>query len=83
MDARLTEQIKATLGKSSLVKGSNVKITSKVNPSILGGMFCPWSCLGGLTVDDIGLVVEIGDKTIDLSISSRLAKLNKLITEAV
>jgi F-type H+-transporting ATPase subunit O len=31
----------------------------------------------------IGLVVEIGDKTIDLSISSRLSKLNKLMTDSV
>lgn len=30
-----------------------------------------------------GLVVEIGDRTIDLSISSKMAKLNKLLTEAL
>ncbi|RIA95516.1 ATP synthase delta subunit-domain-containing protein [Glomus cerebriforme] len=41
-----------------------IVISNKVNPSILGG-----------------LVVEIGsDKTIDLSVSSKLAKLNKLLT---
>lgn len=67
LDSRLTTQLKNVLTKSSLVKSSNsVKITSKVNPAILGG-----------------LVVEVGDKTIDLSIASRLAKLNKLITDAV
>ncbi|KAF7559105.1 hypothetical protein G7046_g5052 [Stylonectria norvegica] len=30
-----------------------------------------------------GLVVEIGDRTIDLSVSSRIAKMNKLLTEAL
>ncbi|KAF8543784.1 OSCP/delta subunit of ATPase [Trichophaea hybrida] len=30
-----------------------------------------------------GLVVEIGDRTIDLSISSKMAKLNKLLTDAL
>jgi len=30
-----------------------------------------------------GLVVEIGDRTIDLSVSSRIAKLNKLLTDAL
>jgi F-type H+-transporting ATPase subunit O len=30
-----------------------------------------------------GLVVEVGDRTIDLSISSKLAKLNKLLTDAL
>lgn len=28
-----------------------------------------------------GLVVEIGDRTIDLSVSSRIAKMNKLLTD--
>ncbi|KZZ94037.1 ATPase, F1 complex, OSCP/delta subunit [Ascosphaera apis ARSEF 7405] len=30
-----------------------------------------------------GLIVEIGDRTIDLSISSKIAKLNKALTDAV
>ncbi|KZF19990.1 ATP synthase subunit 5 [Xylona heveae TC161] len=30
-----------------------------------------------------GLVVEIGDRTIDLSVSSKLAKMNKLLTDAL
>jgi len=30
-----------------------------------------------------GLVVEIGDRTIDLSVSSRIAKMNKLLTDAL
>jgi len=30
-----------------------------------------------------GLVVEVGDRTIDLSISSKVAKLNKMLTDAL
>jgi F-type H+-transporting ATPase subunit O len=30
-----------------------------------------------------GLVIEIGEKTIDLSVLSRLTKLNNLLTESV
>ena len=30
-----------------------------------------------------GLVVEIGDRTIDLSVSSKLAKMNKLLSDAL
>ncbi len=30
-----------------------------------------------------GLVVEIGDRTIDLSVSGKLAKMNKLLTDAL
>ncbi|CAB4383334.1 unnamed protein product [Rhizophagus irregularis] len=50
-----------------LDQGQKLIVTNKVNPLILGG-----------------LVVEIGnDKTIDLSVSSKLAKLNKLLTDAI
>ena len=28
-----------------------------------------------------GLVVEVGDRTIDLSVSARMAKMNKLLTD--
>jgi len=57
--------------KASLSKfldpGQKIMISNKVNPSILGG-----------------LVVEIGiDKTIDLSVASKLAKLNKLLTDTI
>jgi F-type H+-transporting ATPase subunit O len=30
-----------------------------------------------------GLVVEIGDRTIDLSVSSKIAKLNKALTDTL
>jgi F-type H+-transporting ATPase subunit O len=30
-----------------------------------------------------GLVVEVGDRTIDLSVSSRIAKMNKLLTDTL
>lgn len=30
-----------------------------------------------------GLVVEIGDRTIDLSVSARIAKMNKLLTDTL
>jgi F-type H+-transporting ATPase subunit O len=30
-----------------------------------------------------GLVIEIGEKTIDLSVSAKINKLNRLLTEAI
>ncbi|KAF9653277.1 OSCP, subunit 5 of the stator stalk of mitochondrial F1F0 ATP synthase [Thelephora ganbajun] len=47
-------------------KAKTLKVTNKVNPSLLGG-----------------LVVDFGDKTIDLSVSSRVGKLNNLLQESV
>ncbi|CAG8500565.1 11624_t:CDS:2 [Diversispora eburnea] len=47
-----------------------VTITSaKTNPSALGGLD--------------GLMIELEDKTIDLSVASRITKLNKLLTEKI
>lgn len=48
-------------------------------------LFC--TCL--LTVDQVnpdlvgGLVVEIGDRTVDLSVSSKIAKMNKALSDAL
>ncbi|KAG8832265.1 ATP synthase F0 subcomplex subunit OSCP atp5 [Serendipita sp. 399] len=47
-------------------KAKTLKITNKVNPSVLGG-----------------IVVDFGDKTIDLSVASRVNKLNTLLQESV
>lgn len=30
-----------------------------------------------------GLIVEVGDRTIDLSVSARIAKMNKLLTDSL
>lgn len=30
-----------------------------------------------------GLIVEIGDRTIDLSVSSKMARMNKMLNDAV
>ena len=30
-----------------------------------------------------GLIIEVGDKTIDLSVSSKINKLNRLLSEAI
>jgi len=30
-----------------------------------------------------GLIVEVGDRTVDLSVSSKIAKMNKLLTDAL
>lgn len=43
-----------------------MKVTTKVNPDILGG-----------------LVVEIGERTIDYSVAAKISKLNKMLTDTV
>ncbi|KAJ7594791.1 OSCP, subunit 5 of the stator stalk of mitochondrial F1F0 ATP synthase [Mycena floridula] len=47
-------------------KAKTLKLTNKVNPSILGG-----------------LVVDFGDKTIDLSVQSTVTKLNNVLQQSV
>ena len=54
------------MSKSEYSQGKKLKVVSKVNPDILGG-----------------LVVEIGDRTIDLSVSGKVSKMNKLLTDTL
>lgn len=67
LDSKLMNQLTRVLNKSSVVS----------NPRALkiSSRIDP-SIMGGM-------IVEIGDRSIDLSLASRVAKLNKLITESV
>ncbi|KAA8569180.1 hypothetical protein EYC84_000849 [Monilinia fructicola] len=68
LDSRTLSRLETAVSKSQYVgQGKKLKVTNKVNPDLLGG-----------------LIVEIGaDRTIDLSVSNRIAKLNKLLTDAL
>jgi F-type H+-transporting ATPase subunit O len=67
LDSSLLDQLKGVLSSSSLLK-KNQK--AKIVNKVNPAI------LGGM-------IVEVGEKTIDLSISSRISRLNKLITESV
>ncbi|THZ15412.1 OSCP-domain-containing protein [Aureobasidium pullulans] len=67
LDAKVLRQLEASVSKSSYVgQGKKLKVVSKVNPDIRGG-----------------LIVEVGDRTIDLSVSSKIAKMNKLLRDTL
>ncbi|KAK4507247.1 hypothetical protein PRZ48_000982 [Zasmidium cellare] len=67
LDAKVVKQLETAVSKSQYV-GANKKL--KVVPKV------------DPTIRG-GLVVEIGDRTIDLSVSSRMAKMNKLLQETL
>ncbi|KXL41940.1 hypothetical protein M433DRAFT_150241 [Acidomyces richmondensis BFW] len=67
LDQKVVKQLEAAVSKSQYV-GAGKKL--KVIPKV------DPSIRGGL-------VVEIGDRTIDLSVSSRMARMNKLLTETL
>lgn len=76
------------MSKSSYVgQGNKLKVTNTVRARYPpDGLWKQASLIRLSQVDpDIvgGLVVEIGDRTIDLSVSSKLAKMNKLLAEAL
>jgi F-type H+-transporting ATPase subunit O len=67
LDSRTLTRLETAIHKSSYVaQGQKLKVVSKVNPEIKGG-----------------LVVEIGDRTIDLSVSGKMAKMNKLLKDTL
>jgi len=67
LDNRTLRQLEGSVAKSKYVgQGQKLKVISKVNPSIKGG-----------------LIVEVGDRTIDLSVSSKMGRMNKLLTDTL
>jgi len=66
LDPKTLYRLEAAVAKSEYSQGKRLKVVSKVNPDIVGG-----------------LIVEIGDRTIDLSVSSKVSKMNKLLTDAL
>ncbi|KAF2090249.1 OSCP-domain-containing protein [Saccharata proteae CBS 121410] len=67
LDNKTLRQLENAVSKSKFVgQGKKLKVVSKVNPDIKGG-----------------LVVEIGDRTIDLSVSSKIARMNKLLQDTL
>ncbi|OCT48656.1 ATP synthase subunit 5, mitochondrial [Cladophialophora carrionii] len=66
LDEKTLRRLETAISKSEYSQGKKLKVVSKVNPDILGG-----------------LIVEIGERTIDLSVSSKISRLNKMLTETV
>ncbi|KXN73013.1 F1 complex, OSCP/delta subunit of ATPase [Conidiobolus coronatus NRRL 28638] len=67
LESDLLTQLKNNLSKSSLAKDAK--------SVVIKNSVNP-SILGGL-------IIEVGDKTIDLSVASKVMKLNKLLTDAI
>ncbi|RAO66791.1 uncharacterized protein BHQ10_002803 [Talaromyces amestolkiae] len=66
LDNKAIQRIEKAVSKSEFSQGKKLKVVTKVQPDVLGG-----------------LIVEIGDRTIDLSVSSKINRLNKALTDAV
>lgn len=89
LDQKVVKQLEAAVSKSQYVgAGKKLKVIPKVSSKDTFNM--PMvdyrANLMRLQVDPSirgGLVVEIGDRTIDLSVSSRMARMNKLLTETL
>lgn len=60
------KRLETAVAKSEYSQGKKLKVVSKIDSSILGG-----------------LIVEVGERTIDYSVANKISKLNKMLTEAV
>lgn len=65
LDAATQKELEATL-KAFVKSGQVIKLTTKVDPTIIGGM-----------------LVSIGDKYVDMSMSSKINRFTSLLQEAV
>lgn len=84
MDGKTLSRLEAAVSKSAYVgQGKKLKVTNKVRIPMPQTRDYRTNALQ--VNSDIlgGLIVEIGDRTIDLSVSSKIAKMNKLLTDTL
>ena len=91
LDNKVLSRLEAAASKSPLIgQGKRMKLIPKVNSSPTSIYFSKSIILITLFIvhqvnPDLkgGLVMEIGDRTIDLSVSSKMAKMNQVLRERV
>lgn len=85
LDRRSLNRIESAVSKSEYSLGRKLKVVPKVSFFFLSSafLFCRFLANGVQVNPDLvgGLVVEVGDRTIDLSVSTKIAKLNKALTD--
>jgi F-type H+-transporting ATPase subunit O len=88
LDNRTLGRLETAVSKSSYVgAGKKLKVTNTVcvsPPSLQAGTKLTSLPPSQVNPDIVGgLIVEIGDRTIDLSVSSKIHKMNKLLTDTL
>ena len=88
LEQRVLRQLEQAVGKSQYVgQGKRLKVVPKVSLAILKirERRVNADVLVSQVNPDIrgGLIVEIGDRTIDLSVSSKMSKMNKLLQDTL
>lgn len=87
LDNRTLSRLESAVQKSSYVgEGKRLKVTNEVSLRPEYRVLLQASDADTTQVNPEivgGLVVEIGDRTIDLSVSSKIAKMNKLLTDTL
>ncbi|GFZ45182.1 ATP synthase chain 5 [Saitozyma sp. JCM 24511] len=66
LDSKTMSRLDKALKSTKEAEGKTIKITNRVNPSLLGG-----------------LLVDFGDKSIDLSASSKVTRFNQALSQGV
>lgn len=89
LDNKTLNRLETAVSKSSYVgQGKKLKVTNQVR-STFPVHFSPSASAVLILVSQVnpdiigGLVVEIGDRTIDLSVSSKVARMNKLLQDTL
>lgn len=85
LDNKIVKQLETAVGKSQYVgQGKKLKVVSKVCQNENWRYLYAFANISQVNPDIRGgLVVEIGDRTIDLSVSSKMARMNKLLQETL
>lgn len=98
LDTKTLQRLEAAVAKSEYSQGKKLKVVTKVSYLFPTGTSLHYKKKGEtknrkekrsnhlvqVNPDVLGgLIVEIGDRTIDLSVSAKIAKLNKALTDTL
>jgi F-type H+-transporting ATPase subunit O len=87
LDNKTLNRLETAVSKSSYVgQGKKLKVTNKVRfpLDLFPCVFIRTNMISQVNPEIVGgLVVEIGDRTIDLSVSSKVSRMNKLLQDTL
>lgn len=80
LDTKTLQRLETAIAKSEYSQGMRLKVITKVRVKRRAHNDRKLIFLTQVNPSIIGgLIIEIGDRTIDLSVSSKIAKMNKLL----
>jgi len=89
LDSKFIQRLETAVAKSEYSQGKKLKVVPKVGDRTIqtvaaDSLVLDWSPFPQINPDIMGgLIVEVGDRTIDRAVSSKISRMNKALTDVL